>query len=248
MSTYNPNPRGILLQPINRSVNAPGQPAINYFMCVFDVPDSWGALTFNDGAADAETNTITFTITTPGFVFPSANLPPSTTFQTTLFKLFTKQQYNLVTVKVKDTAGTVKSGTIINSTPVKADIFSDADDLNEEGELVATKRDGTAPAVNQCRPFVIKNASRADQFFVGAFALTPATGGYGNQFKSMTKEASPSKNLVCDYETSTLTKSVAACGVIKSTLDEFDKVKIKNISDPNLMGTFNYTSPTIISV
>lgn len=238
MSNYNPAPRGILIQPLDQDKNSPTGPAVYYYLCVFDVPDSWGTtLTFDGGVANETDKSITYTITNAGFVFPSGTLPADTPFTTNLFPVFTAQTFNdLRVVNIKDTSGNIKTGTINNSTPVKATPPEHSiDDVD------------ISFSANQCRPFIVKNGSRADQFFIGAMALTPGA-GYSNLFKSITKDATTATLLNCEFDTGSATTAVNAVGAKKASLNEFLTVQMKNNTNPALVGTYNYASPGIISI
>jgi hypothetical protein len=248
MSTpnFNPNPRGLLIQPINRAISAEGKPAINYYVCVIDLPNtmfSEGVTPlFSVGNPAANTPTeLTFVLENVLF----SGYPPTnagfTNFSTWLIPIYTKQDGPFTSIKVKDKKAptpSVKSGQIVHTTPLKEWEVPQGENLT-----------ATVFQTLQARPFVIKNGSDAannKNYFVGCISLAPPNLNFTNKFKTMTsKSAASPKTLLCtlNKDTGSTAAQVAAIGCLQVTKDEFTHIEVSDGSANGTNIALDYNTP-----
>ena len=164
MANYIKDPRTILIQPIDNSSN-------HHYFCLYDIPASWGDPQF--GAGFYLNNDINFIAANP--VFPLCGDPPPPAdpdaFKTYPLVCFTDQVINekYSNIQIMDKSGKViKTGSVDNTAPII--IFSDP-----------AKSSASPPSALEARPIVIKNKSENTfNYYIAAYALTPAGQGYSN--------------------------------------------------------------------
>jgi hypothetical protein len=224
MATYNSVARGQLCSPSDNT-------AILYYICLVDIPTSWGRPKFDAGTFESGTLTYTADI-----AFPTvAGADPGNAFVTYLLPLYTQQsgRINDLVVQGNTPNGVKKTGLVNNSKPIIR--FTEP-----------TAYETVTPL--EARTFVIQSGSDTNNYYAGVFVLTPAVKPgvvYATSFKSMTADKTDSAKLICELQTlSTGTANqVTVFGCVPASKDQFTKAKVK---DPNgSEGTavnFDYTT------
>jgi hypothetical protein len=248
MSTpkFNPNPRGILIQPKNRVTSTPDKPAIHYYVCAIDLPNSM----FSEGQtpifgdphpAANNPSELTFVLNNALFSGYPTNNAGFTDFSTWLIPIYTHQNAGpFTTIKVKDKKPTpdVKSGQINNATPLKEWAIPEGENL-------------TASVFQnlEARPFVIKNGSDAangKNYFIGCLALAPSNLNYTNSFASMvSKSPTNQTTLLCTLNqvSSATAAQVAAIGCIQASINEFTHIEVTDGTSNGASKPLDYNNP-----
>jgi hypothetical protein len=240
---YQCNPRGILCQPLDEQT-------VRYYICLVDIPTSWGSsISFDGGVVQEDTTELVYTASV-NMQPESPPCAPVDDFKTYLLPVYTTQSGELYTVVVqgpqdpKKSNGAKKKGTISNTPALKYwDVYLESD---------------TTPVIHpmQPRPFVIMNSSNNADFYVGVFAKTPTpkTGDfYTIPFAGMSagQGSTPADTLVCVLQSpvSGTANQVTAFGCIPTIADQFNNVQIV-VYNPNITSgptiRFNYDSPNML--